>query len=459
MVREQVMPFLRVEEGTNLAPSGRVRAVASERADDDLVMRWLMEFVSLRERINLHGSTSSATSELKSRLSHHFTPLVESVARRFVASGEPFEDLVQEGFLGLLSALEHYDPGKGVKFSTYATHFVAGAIRHCLRDRGKIIKEPAWLNELYGKIARTTDSLTQQLGRPPQAFEIAQTLNLTEESVEEILATRQVFHVAAFSTGGEDDDDSMVGLVDPEKIKSGHYVTLQLPIEDRIVLEEAATKLKALEQHVLHEFFYKDLNQTEIARKFGISCNYVSHILKNSTKKLRKIMGEADVRDRARHRESSVVDPISGLFTETHVLARINEELTRSARANQSASLILVHIGGMPEHGVRREEIWGFCGEAIQKAIRRVDLAGRFEKDSLLFLLPHSCSPGVVAMQLADVIIAAGAAHHVQLTVKVGTAVYPTEGRFFRDLVATAAAAAEAPLINRNDKSDLRLAA
>ncbi len=451
------MPFLRVEERTtNLAPTGRVRSTASDRADDGLVMRWLMEYVSLRDRINKNGNTNSANSELKSRLSHHFTPLVESVARRFMASGEPFEDLVQEGFLGLLSALEHYDPGKGVKFSTYATHFVAGAIRHCLRDRGKIIKEPAWLNELYGKIARATDVLTQQLGRPPQPLEIAQTLNLAEESVEEILATRQIFQVAAFSSGGDEDDDSMVGLVDPEKIKSGHYVTLQLPIEDRIALEEAATKLKVLEQRVLHEFFYKDLNQTEIAREFGISCNYVSHILKNSTKKLRKIMGEAEVRDRARHREASVVDPVSGLFTETHILARINEELTRSARANQPASLVLVHIDGLPESGTHREEIWGICGEAIQKAIRRVDLAGRFEKDSLLLLLPHSCNPGVIAMQLADVIIAAGAAHRTLLTVKVGTAVYPTEGRFFRDLVATAAAAAEAPLVNRNDTPDLR---
>jgi RNA polymerase sigma-B factor len=428
-------------------------STGSGRVEDSTVLRWIQEYVQRRDLyappkseeksaapIHMRPADAAAQSALKAQIAHHFTSLVESVARRFNASGEPFEDLVQEGFLGLLSALEHFDPNKGVKFSTYATHFVAGAIRHCLRDRGKIIKEPAWLHDLSGKIARTADTLQQTLGRPAEAAEIAQTLNLKEEAVEEILSTRQVFQVAAFGSSSDDGDDNMMGLVDPEKIRSDKYVTLQLPIEDRIVLEEASLKLKALEQKVLYEFFYKDHNQTEIAKKLGISCNYVSHILKNSTKKLRKVMGEADVLDRGRAQESSIVDAVSGLYTAPHVLSRLEEELSRGARANQPTAVLLVIIEGLSVlTPARRDEAWHACGEAVRRSIRRMDLAGRCEDDCILVLLPHTGEQAsIVGQRLTDVLLAAGAVSHARFTVCTGLAVAPEQGRSGRDLIEAA---------------------
>lgn len=432
---------------------------AVARADNATVARWLDAYVQLRGRskrkedeIGIRisatekGSIGSGTdqNDLKAQIAHHYTPLVEAVARRFNASGEPFEDLVQEGFLGLLSALEHYDPGKGVKFSTYATHFVAGAIRHCLRDRGKIIKEPAWLHDLAGKINRTADSLHQTLGRTAHAAEIAQALNLKEEAVEEILSTRQVFHVVAFDTPVDDDDGGMIGLVDPEKIRSDRYVTLQLPIEDRIVLEEAAQKLKALEQKVLFEFFYKDHNQTEIAKKLGISCNYVSHILKNSTKKLRKIMGEAEIRDRGRAPESSVIDSASGLYTSAYLLGRLEEELSRAARTNQPTAVLLVTIDGLstaPGSSVRHDEVWRVCGETVRRSLRRMDIAGRHGEEGLLIVFPQTGTQALlVAERLTDVLLAAGAASHTPFTVRTGIALGPEHGRTSRELLSAARA-------------------
>lgn len=414
------------------------------RPADDQVIRWLQEYVRRRDgeapgEVSGRRTDAHSLGTLKSSIARHYSSLVESIARRFLASGEPFEDLVQEGFLGLLSALEHFSTDKGVKFSTYATHFIAGAIRHCLRDRGKIIKEPAWLHEVAGKVNRAADTLTQTLGRAPHAGEIAQVLNLTEEAVEEILSTRSVFQVAAFDSSPDNGDDSLVGLVDPEKIRSDRHVTLQLPIEDRIVLEEAATRLKALEQTVLYEFFYKDLNQTEIARKMGISCNYVSHILKNSTKKLRKMLGEAEVRDRAKGRESTIVDPATGLYTTAHIMGRIDEELSRAARAGQSLAVLVAVFDNLPTAGLRRDELWNLCGAAVRNNIRRMDVAGRCDNDSLLIVLPQTGDQAsVVADRLLSVLLGVGSAHHARFTVRVGFAVYPIEGRSVRDLIAQA---------------------
>src|SRR4051812_43594204 len=133
--------------------------------------------------------------ELRDRIVMQYTNLVESVARRFSGAAEPVEDLAQEGYIGLITAVDLYDPGKNVKFSTYATHFIIGQIKHYLRDRGKIIKEPAWLQELNQRVTKAMESLAQQLSRPPTNLEIAHALGMTEESVADMLMTREVFKV------------------------------------------------------------------------------------------------------------------------------------------------------------------------------------------------------------------------------------------------------------------------
>ena len=436
---------------------GSTHKESVRRLDEGQINALLAEYVRRRHHCDTTGRRTDSLSlaDLKSRIAQHFRPLVESVARRFMASGESQEDLVQEGFLGLLSALENFDTSKNVKFSTYATHFVAGAIRHCLRDRGKIIKEPAWLQELATKVIRTQEALTQSLGHPPHPGEIARLLNLTEESVEEVLTTRQIFQVAAFTTGAEDGDDSMVGLVDPDKIRSDKHMTLQLPIEDRIVMEEAATKLKALEQSVLYEFFYKDHSQTEIARQLGISCNYVSHIIKNSTQKLRRILGEAEVRDRGRSREASIIDVSSGLFTAAHIQARLDEEISRATRNSHMVALVVVAFEGLPPSGLRREEAWSVCGDTVRKSVRRMDIAGRYGSDGVLIVLPQTGATGmIVAERLLNLLVAAGAVHSTRFTVRVGFALYPEQGRTARDLTAFAAQEAALPGQNLPERAD-----
>lgn len=445
---------LRSGEGTDLGRSpGQTQPSKSPlagttgsniRPGDEQAALWLADYVRLRDSHSLRDRTTLA--DRKARITAHYQGLVESIARRFTNSGEPFEDMVQEGYLGLLSALENYNPGKGVKFSTYATHFIAGSMRHCLRDRGKIIKEPAWLHELSGKVGRASDTLTQRLGRAPHPAEIAQLLDLSEETVEEVLATRQVFQVTSFDAGtGSDASEATIGAVDPEKLRSEKPAAAPLPIEDRIVVENAIDKLKSLEQKVLYEFFYKDLNQTEIAKKMGISCNYVSHILKNSTKKLRRILGEAEVRDRGRIREASIVDPVTSLYAAAHILARAEEEVSRAARAeDRPLSVILIELGGVPASTSllgdrRRDETLAACGSAVREHIRRVDMAGRIGDDTLLVLLPHTGEPGkIVAERLQRILSDIAKCAEVTFTARVGLGLFPADGRSVEALIAAA---------------------
>ena len=293
--------------------------------------------------------------ELRDQIVLQFIGLVESVARRFSGAAEPVEDLAQEGYIGLITAIELYDPTKNVKFSTYATHFVIGQIKHCLRDRGKIIKEPAWLQELNQRMTRVIEALTQELGHPPANLEIARMMNMTEEAVAEMMMTREVFKVSSID-GGSDSEEDNGGTVNMDRQRGKEMtVAFQLPLEERIVLDTAMLKLKELEQTVLNEFYFKDLNQTEIAKNLNISCNYVSHILRTSTKKLKKILVTEDLRDAQRKvvlmqqrldeqqsaAEQQIVDGMTRLYNRHYYETRLEEELSRTSRANGEASRFL----------------------------------------------------------------------------------------------------------------------
>jgi DNA-directed RNA polymerase specialized sigma subunit len=239
--------------------------------------------------------------ELRDAITIQLSGLVESIARKFIGSGEPIEDLIQEGYLGLLNALDLFKPEKGVKFTTYATHLIVGQIKHYLRDKGKIIKEPAWLQELNSKINRVTNELSARYGRPPTTQEIAEFLGMTTKAVEDVLMTREVFKVSSLDAIYEDEEEEWNGY-DLEKLNCEPCQTFNLPIEERVVVETAMQQLKQIEQQVLHLFFEEGYNQTEIAHMLSISCNYVSHILRNATQKLRRIISEAEWLDEQRFR-------------------------------------------------------------------------------------------------------------------------------------------------------------
>lgn len=385
-----------------------------------------------------------------------YSNLVESIGRRFMGACEPLEDLVQEGYLGLIASVDKYDGDKGVKFSTYATHFIVGQIKHYLRDKGKIIKEPAWLQELNQRMTKVIDSLNQKFNRQPTEKEIAEVMQMPESTVRELLTTREVFKVT--SLDGEKDDGS--GTRESEKISDQKLVTFQLPIEDKIVLETALDRLKDIEQQVINDHFYTGLNQTEIAKRLNISCNYVSHILRNGTKKLRKILATDEIRDVQIQRtnvsrrttpgnaisSSTVLDSATGVYNKEYFLQRLDEEISRACRHSESISLMFLDVQ-LPEgmdnwmRIVRLDDYLYQLGQVLRDSLRKMDVIARYGETSFAVLMPHTSSHAhVVGTRLEKLVCSVEIntgrkGQTLASTAQSGIACYPTEATSRDELI------------------------
>ena len=213
-----------------------------------------------------------------------YQPLVKNIARKFINSGEPLEDLEQLGYIGLINALNLYNENRGVKFETYATWLISGEIRHHIRDKHQVIKIPRWLLKLNKKIDEYRISYKKENDRFPTIFEIADEFNLTKESIIEIPKAR--YEVQIVSLDQEQSKYNSDNYIKLEKIKSKDYQSFKLPIEDIIILKSAFSKLKELQQKVIYYIFEKDLIQTKIARQLGLSQRQVSRIKKSALKDL-----------------------------------------------------------------------------------------------------------------------------------------------------------------------------
>ena len=360
------------------------------------------------EQVNNLLVTYVATKDarVRDKIVLRYKNLVESIARRFSGSGEPIEDLAQEGYIGLITAIDLYDTKKGVKFSTYATHFIIGQIKHSLRDRGKIIKEPAWLQELNHRMTRVIDALYQEFGRQPTEAEIGQVMHIPEEMVASMLTTREVFKVSSLDN---DQDESTNQGPDLDKIKDEKYVTFQLPVEDKIVLETSMNKLKIVEQKVIQDFYFTGLTQTEIAKKLGISCNYVSHILRSGTKKLRRILTTEELRevqtqlqlasrrpdDKTASANASVIDSLTRLYNAQYLRERLDEEALRAARSKYELAFALISIRGLEDFGrrfgaLRLDDAVCSLAQTVKNCVRRCDIVGRSGEWEFALILPHT---------------------------------------------------------------------
>src|SRR5829696_6327581 len=206
--------------------------------------------------------------------------ILNHVVRRYVStSDEPYEDLLQVGYVGMMKAVNGYRLDSGAKFSSYAYSMIEGEIKHHLRDTA-LVKRPRWARSLHSKVFEATERLTAELVREPLLEEVASEVNIAPEGVSELMKLFCDTDVLPLDRGED-------GEVDVSAIKSLRYETFSLPVEDRILLEQALESLTELQRKVVYLFFYKDLCQTEIGRKLGLSQRKTSRTVASAVKVLK----------------------------------------------------------------------------------------------------------------------------------------------------------------------------
>src|SRR6478736_1593309 len=159
------------------------------------------------------GTPPAERTTAREALVHLHLPLVEHCARRFRNRGEPFEDLVQVGTIGLLKSIDRFDTERGVEFSTYATPTIIGEIKRHFRDRGWAIRVPRRLQELRLSITSATAELTQLLGRSPTVSELAEHIGVTQEEVIEGLESSNAYSTLSLDAP-DSSDDSALSMID-----------------------------------------------------------------------------------------------------------------------------------------------------------------------------------------------------------------------------------------------------
>lgn len=211
--------------------------------------------------------------------------LAHHLARRYANRGEPFDDLVQVASIGLVKAVDRFDPERGVQFTTFASHTIIGELRRHFRDKGWGVHAPRRVQELYLAIVRLTESLTHQLARSPTVSEIADASGATNEAVLEALEAGRGYRASSLDSwsSGEQPLARYVGQVDSSLGA----------VEDRILLAASLADLAPRERRILELRFGQSLSQGDIAKRVGISQMHVSRILRRSLAKLRVAVSEA----------------------------------------------------------------------------------------------------------------------------------------------------------------------
>lgn len=227
---------------------------------------------------------AAAREELITR----YLPLVKSLARRFASRGQPVEDLIQVGSIGLIKAIDRFDLDRGVELSTYATPTIMGEIKRYFRDKGWSVKVPRALQDLNVRLNRVIEQLTVELRRSPTIAELATATHVSEEEVVEALESGRAYSSVSLFSGGAGEDDESLELLDVLGKEEDAYEVF----EQRRVLAPAMSRLDPRERLILHLRFFEGMTQTQVAARIGISQMHVSRLIRKSIENLRQYMAE-----------------------------------------------------------------------------------------------------------------------------------------------------------------------
>jgi RNA polymerase sigma-B factor len=216
--------------------------------------------------------------------------LVRHVAKDYADSGEPFEDILAVGMMGLIHAVDRFDPDRGTKFATFAVPTIRGEIQRYFRDHTWGIRVPRRIQELSIKAREAGDKLALERQRPPSYAELARTLNVTEEDLVEALEVGRQYDSVSLESAVEEEEETGRSALE----RAGEEDQRLEEIAERDQLVRAMRQLSARERVVLVMRYFAELSQQEVGRRLGISQMHVSRLQHQALRNLRRILGKAE---------------------------------------------------------------------------------------------------------------------------------------------------------------------
>jgi RNA polymerase sigma-B factor len=220
-------------------------------------------------------------------LVERYLPLARSLARRYQRRGEPLDDLVQVASLGLVKALDRFEPDRGLSFSSYAVPTILGELRRYFRDTGWALHVPRGMQERALQVNAAVDELTEEYGKSPTPQQVADHLDLPVEEVLEAAAAGAAYETSSLDAPVRSGDDGKQTIAESHGERDEGFEL----VEDRASVGAALKALPERERLILHLRFVEDLTQSEIAQQIGVSQMHVSRLIRRALERVRLATG------------------------------------------------------------------------------------------------------------------------------------------------------------------------
>lgn len=233
-----------------------------------------------REAEEFAAYRTTGDEATRNRLVEGHRGLAVALARRFEGRGEPLDDLVQVAMIGLLKAVERYDPAHGTAFTTFATPTVLGELKRHFRDKTWSVRVPRGVKDLHVRVAPAVAELHQSLGRSPTIAELSDHLGCSEDDLLEAVEAGAAYRPGSLDAGGPNDADG-TSLGERIRVEDDSDHT-----EARVTVRALMAQLPERERAIVYLRYFEDLTQSEIAERIGVSQVHVSRLLRQALERL-----------------------------------------------------------------------------------------------------------------------------------------------------------------------------